>query len=162
MEVLNHDLVGYTARLDRFMEEIHMSSSSGVSGMSVFDQNRLQSYIDALRALKAHQELQPQLDLPESHGNFKWDIGNGPQLADVENESINDILNLCRVLRFELANSQAARVAAGWNVHDSSRADSLVDKVESLLVNYVQVSTPLDLPESSPLAPKAPSGRLGT
>jgi len=160
-EVLNHDVVAYVARLDRFMEELHKSASSGVSEMNVFDQTRLQTYISALRALKAHQESQPQLDLPESHGNFKWEVGAGPQLEGVENESINDALRLLKTARFELVNSQAARVGAGWNEHDSLRVNSYVDKIESLLTNYIQVATPLDMPESSPFAERSGSGRLG-
>jgi len=153
--------VGFIARLDRFYQELHKSASSGVSEMNAFDQKRLQSYIDALRALKKHQEEQPQLDLPESHGAIVYAIEDLGDFTDVENESINDALRLMKVLRHELVNSQSSRVASGYNKHDSMRVDSVVSKLESLLKNYIQIATPLDMPESSPKQEQSGAGNQG-
>jgi len=161
MQVLNHDLVGYVARLDRFAEEAHKSASSSVSEVNAFDIQRLKDYLGALKALKAHQESQPQLDLPESHQKFSYEVAEAIEAADVENESINDMLNLFKVLRFELLNSQSARLGSGWMVHDSKRCDSLIAKMESLIANYIEVATPLDLPESSPQEAVSGPGKLG-
>ena len=160
-QIHNHDLAGYIARLDKFAFELHKSASSGVTEMNVYDQERLQSYLDALVTLKGHHEAMPRLDQPESHGVFMFDVKEAVEYELVENESINDLLRLFKMIRFEMVNSQSSRLGSGWISHDSLRVDSYVQKCMDYLASYVQIATPLDQPESAPNAAMSGAGRLG-
>lgn len=160
MIVYNHDVVGIVNRLNRFMDEAYKSVSSSGSSVNSFDQARLQAYINAARVYIAHVVGQPQLDLPESHPRA-YDVEMAPELANVENESINDILVYFDLARFGVINSQSARDASGLKGFDLTRLNSILDKAESLLQNYIASATPLDFPESSPQEEMSGPGKLG-
>jgi len=147
--VLNHDINGMCVRVNRMAEELYKSVSSGLSHTNSFDQARWQSYINAFRTYKAWVEAQPQLDLPETHPR-EINVEPMVEITNVENEAINDVLNLFKILKDEMMSSQSSRMPAGLISHDSIRIDALVDKIEKLLVDYVAVIQPVDFPESSP------------
>lgn len=158
--VLNHDVAGLIARLNRFREELYKSVSSGIGGMNSFDQARLVQYLTAARTFIAWVVSQPQLDLPESHPK-QWILENDPVIENVENEDVNMLLNLLGLAVEELKNSQSGRLPAGLLGFDESRVQALLTKADNFLTNYIQIATPLDLPESSPQEVLSGPGKKG-
>jgi hypothetical protein len=158
--VYNHDVAGLHARLNRFLTELALSQSNGSSQVLEHDQSRLQSYIAAIRSYMGWVEAQPTLDLPETHPTT-YPLDPDPAIPEIENESIRDVLRMITLAREELVNGQSARMASNFVKFDSARVRAVVDKVENFLTAYIQTTTPLDFPESSPMDAIAPSGRVG-
>lgn len=157
----NHDVAGMYRRINRFIVEILKSVSSGGSQVNSFDQTRLQSYIGAIRAYHNWVIGQPQLDLPETHPRI-IQLETAPAVpAEVENESVRDVVYMLELARDELVNGQTSRNPSGFVSFDSARLTAVVDKVEALLLNYIQTVTPLDLPESSPSRTISSAGLTG-
>lgn len=157
----NHDVAGLYRRINRFIFEILKSVSSAGSQVNTFDQTRLQSYIGAIRAYQAWVMAQPQLDLPETHPRV-IQLEPAPVVpAEVENESVRDVVYMLELARDELVNGQTSRNPSGMVSFDAARLTAVIDKVEQLLISYVQVVTPLDLPESSPSRVLSSAGLLG-
>jgi hypothetical protein len=158
--VYNHDVAGIHARVNRFLTEMALSQSNGTSQVIAYDQARLQSYIAAIRTYKQWVLDQPLLDLPETHPT-KYPLDPDPTLPEIENESIRDVLRMLLLAREELVNGQSARMSSGLIKFDDARFSAVIDKVENFLKNYIATTTPLDFPESSPMDPMAPAGKIG-
>lgn len=158
--VYNHDIAGLHRRINRFVVELAMSQSNGVSQVIEHDQARLQTYLDALKTYKAWVQAVPMLDLPETHPT-QYMLEADPVLPEVENESVADVMRLFILMREELLNSQSARLASTLTKHDDTRLSAIIEKAQNFLTNYIQVTTPLDLPESSPDEAMAPAGKIG-
>lgn len=148
-KVLNHDICGFVRRVDRFVFELHKSASSSLAAMNEFDKVRLIAYLASARAYLGWVISQPQLDLPESSPR-EYDIEDIEPFELVDSEDINDLIRMWELLRIELINSQSARHPAGLLAFDQSRATAVLDKIERFKLDYIDVATPLDLPESSP------------
>jgi hypothetical protein len=88
------------------------------------------------------------------------DLGELKELVNVENDNIAYLLNFFRVFKIELVNSQSARRSAGFIEHDSMRFDTYVAKIEEY-IKYIGETSPLDLPESSPMVASTGNGNLG-
>jgi hypothetical protein len=160
MKVLNHDIVSLIRRMRRFEIELEKSVSSGISELSKFDLDRLASYIKTIKEFKGYSVAQPELDLPES-SPLEIDLGEMNELKDVENDDIAFMLNLFRIFKIELVNSQSARRSAGLISHDSVRVDSYIQKLEDFISKFVEATNPLDLPESSPMVQSSGAGNTG-
>lgn len=158
--VYNDDVDGLHRRLNRFLVELAKSASSGVSLTSDFDQSRLSSYLDAITAYHDWIMAQPQLDLVETNDQ-QIVLEPNPVLADVENEDVWDVINLLTRCREELVNSQSARLPSGLVSFDSSRFMAIINKTDKFLNDYIKKTTPIDLPQSSPLDPMSGAGKRG-
>jgi glycyl-tRNA synthetase beta subunit len=158
--VYNHDILGFYNRINKFIEEVMKSQSSNLSEVNDFDKNRLRSYLSAMRFYHDQVQSAPDLDLPETTPRL-YDLREKPVVPDMENESCADICRLFEILRDEMINSQSARRGAKLVSFDSARLIQVISKVESFLSNYVDVATPLDLPESAPRATMTGEGRKG-
>lgn len=158
--VYNSDVAGLHRRINRFIVEMAKSASNQSSLMSEFDQNRLESYLSAVKAYVGWVVSQPALDLPETSPR-EYQLDEDPVLTVVENEAITDILRMLEVAREEMVNGQSARMPCGLLVFDVQRLNAIVNKIEKFLIDYVRVITPLDLPESSPSRAIAPKGSTG-
>ena len=66
LETYNTDVYGLVRRMNRFILEMALSQSSGVSKTTSFDVGRALSYINAVRQYLAWVVAQPELDLPET------------------------------------------------------------------------------------------------
>ena len=159
-QVNNHDIVGLYQRLNRFIEELYKSASSGVSEVNEFDQARLTTYLNAVDTYHAWVINQPHLDCPETAPRY-YDLDEPPVVDTVENENVNDLIRILLIARDELVNAQSARTPANLNPFDSARLTAIVQKCRLFLLDYIQVATPLDLPESSPEKPQSGPGRTG-
>ena len=156
----NTDVFGVVRRINRFIEEIFLSASSGVSRTSVFDVARAKSYIGAIRAYVTWVVSQPELDLPET-GPRAINLPASPVIPTIENESLYDLAILFELSRDELANSQSSRLSSNLIKYDRDRLVALLDKADAFITNFIQVVDPLDLPESSPMANVSGPGRQG-
>ena len=159
-KVYNHDIVGLYNRLNRFVEELYKSVSSATSEVNLFDQTRLETYLNAIDTYHNWVNNQPHLDLPETHPR-EYILEEKPKVEETENENVNDVIRLLVLCRDELINSQSARNPAQLNEFDSMRLRAVTAKTRAFLVEYVQVSTPLDMPESSPQEVLSGPGRMG-
>lgn len=155
LQVYNHDIVGMISRIQRFFVELQDSSSSGVNMVTTADQARLQSYLAALTAYQAWVVASPQLDLPETNRTL-WSVAPLAPIVYVDNDSINDLLRMLNLMCLELLSCQSSTLPAGLTGFDAARLTSYIAKAGNFLTAYIQVATPLDLPESSPSAPASP------
>ncbi len=160
--VYNMDVSGVARRLNRFVNELIRSVSSGTSQVNSFDQQRALEYVAATQSYIDHIVGQPQLDLPESHPTefpveprVEWSIN------DIENESIIDLVQMLEITREEIINGQSARLPAGLISFDETRVRAVLAKANSFLTGYVANVTPIDLPESSPMREMVQPGRGG-
>lgn len=160
LAVNNMDIVGIYNRINDFMYEMQKSVSSQTSEVNEFDQSRLTTYLDAIDTYHAWVIDQPKLDLPETSPRT-YPLREAPEYPIVENENVNDIIRMMTISRDEIVNSQSARNAAGLNQFDSARLTAIVAKIRAFLANYVQVATPLDVPESSPGMETSGAGKTG-
>ena len=158
--VNNQDVVGLYNRINDFIYEMFKSVSSQTSEVNEFDQARLATYLNAIDTFHDWVMNQPHLDLPETSPRL-YPLRAPDELPIVENENINDITRMMTVARDELTNSQSARVAAGLNKFDSARLTAMIEKLRRFLTDYIQIATPLDVPESSPAMPSSGHGRQG-
>ena len=158
--VYNHDVAGICRRINRFLEELVKSVSSGVQLMNEFDQKRIMSYLQAIATYRDWITAQPQLDLPETHPRT-IEIGPDAEVPVVENEATRDLLNLLQLARDELVNSQSARLPSGLVGFDEGRLTAIVNKANNFLVSYVQKTQPVDMPESSPSYIITGAGKTG-
>ena len=158
--VYNHDVAGVHRRINRFIEELMKSASSAGSQVTSHDQTRLDSYLNAIVTYLDWVVAQPLLDLPETHPR-QWDLDTDPSVQDVENESIRDVIAMMELARDETVNGQSARMASGLIPFDENRIRAVVAKAGMFLTDYIQVTTPLDLPESSPMRSMTQPGRTG-
>lgn len=159
-QTYNADIKGLYNRINRFIAEAMHQQSSGVSQINEFDQARLRSYLSACRTYHDHIQSAPNLDLPETHPRM-YDLREKPEVLDLENESLNDIVRLLELCRDELIHSQSARLPVKLISFDSQRFLSIIQKCERFMADYVSVATPLDLPESSPRAVMSGPGKQG-
>jgi len=159
-QVYNQDVLGLVNRINRFIVEVMKAASSGLSYMNTFDLNRSKTYLDAVDSYHAWIKAQPQLDLPETAPRG-YKLEPNPEVPDLENEDINDLIRLWEVARDELLSSQSSRMGCSMIAPDSARLESIIAKARAFLVDYVEPTQPLDLPESSPANPMSGSGRTG-
>jgi hypothetical protein len=156
----NHDVAGLQRRINRFIYEMIKSVSNAGSLMNEYDKNRLSTYLTAIRAYVGWVVSQPQLDLPETSPRAIT-LDPNPTWELMENEAIIDVIRMLEIARDELVNSQASRASSGLNKFDEARILALVTKVEDFLTKYINVITPLDLPESTPMRAMTGAGQTG-
>jgi len=160
LETYNTDVYGLVRRMNRFILEMALSQSSGVSKTTSFDVGRALSYINAVRQYLAWVVAQPELDLPET-GPTKIKLPVSPDVPEMENESIYDLCTLFAIARDELANSQSSRLSSNLIPFDINRLTAVLDKASAFIATYVTVVDPLDQPETSPMASMTGLGRQG-
>lgn len=157
---LNTDVVGLNNRYIRFLVEVMKCASANSSQVKSADLQRLKTYLSALRSYLDHVSREPEMDLPETNPK-SYTLEDLPALSEIENESLADCCRLIELCREEMVNSQTARLASGIIHFDKERQDKIIEKAERFIKDYIEVVTPLDLPESSPRKPTNSSGALG-
>lgn len=146
----NINIEGLISRSRRYKEEWRRSQSGNVSHVSSFDAKRLESYIGSMHAYIDFFQSQDDLDTPEAHGSGVIDLGEPSPEVKVENEAVNDILSLWRLLEVELVNCQSSRLTGKLISHDEVRVRAILKQMSNFLNDYMSKILPLDLPESSP------------
>jgi len=156
----NTDVSGLNRRMNRFIMEMALSQSSGVSQTNSFDLIRSQSYIQAVRSNMAWVVSMPSLDLPET-GPTAIPLPVNPVIPAMENDSIYDLCILMELARDELVNSQSSRMSSNLIAFDADRLSAILDKADSLILSYITVIDPLDQPETSPMSAVTGPGNRG-
>ncbi len=156
----NTDVFGLTRRINRFILEMALSQSSGVSQTNSFDLVRAQTYIQAVRSYLAWVIGQPALDLPET-GPTSISLPAAPVIPVMENDSTYDLCIMMELARDELVNSQSSRLSSNMIAFDSDRLIAIMDKADSLILSYITVIDPLDQPETSPMSAVTGPGNRG-
>ena len=160
MTVNNHDVVPLWDLFNRFLVELTKSVSAGLSLTTIFDSTRLEAYLNAIDRYHDWITAQPQLDLPETHPRV-YALEAAPTIPNVENEDVNQLARLLAITRDELVNCQSARMPSGLVAFDSGRLRATTEKTRKFLIDYVKATSPLDLPETSPMEPPVTSGKGG-
>ena len=148
----NHDILGLVRRINRFVREVSEAQSAGVTAVRAADLERWKSYQGSLAVYKAWIVDQPELDLPETHPE-NYTTPPSPEIPPIENESALDIITMWGKQRDELLASNSSQMATGLISHDAARFDAMHAKIDAFIKDYVEVTLPLDLPESTPSAP---------
>lgn len=156
----NIDIVGIANRICRFIDEIQHFASANTGEVYPADMIRLKSYVDGLRTYHVTIQSLQRMDYVETNADLE-PLRPLPEKAELENESLNDINNLLRRQYQELTHSASARDSSKLNKYDSARFVQSLDRMTSLITNYVEVVTPLDMPNSSPRASAVPEGKTG-
>ena len=161
-KTLNMDIDGLCARLYRFIDEaIHCQSANSAS-IEEWDLNRLKSYVSSALNYRDWFLAVPRLDCPEFHPKeFTVSMWSLDEVMDVENESIKDWARIAHIAMYELANSQSSRIATSLISHDNLRFQAFMDKLVNFMENYMEVTLPLDLPESVPAFASVGEGKIG-
>ena len=144
----NTDVHSISRRLNRIVNELVKSQSSGVSQTMPFDLTRVKAYINALLAYAEYITTEPLLDLPETAPE-EMELPPHPVVPSMENDSVWDIVNLVAIARDELENSQSSRLGTNFVRFDYERLQATMRKALNL-VAYIEAAEPLDLPESMP------------
>lgn len=147
--VKNADIAGLVNRTLGFRKEMIEAQSAGMPSFRAQDIVRLKSYINSLKSYKAWVIGQPALDLPKTHPRGIEVALPPAALVNVENQDIVDIVIMLDSSLVELANGQSADLATGLEIYDAARYDAIIAKIEKFLSEYVEVATPLDMPESA-------------
>lgn len=162
VQTYNHDVAGLCTRIHRFMVEVKKCVSSSNALVNQFDQERLGTYLAAVRGYRDWVVGQVQLDLPETHPRLlEVKLMPDDDVEDIENESLRDVARMFKLAILELASSGSSRQASGLIIFDEKRLTAIVEKVQALLDGYIKAVDPLDLPESSPAYAMSGSGKTG-
>lgn len=156
----NSDIDGLVRRLNRFITEIFLAQSSGVSKTAAFDVKRMKSYTRAIKQYVAWVTSMPLLDLPET-GPRSISLPASPVVPTLENESMYDVAILIELARDEMIGSQSSRMSSNLINFDKERLLAIVDKIDAFIDGYINTVDPLDLPESSPMSPVSGAGKGG-
>ena len=160
MQTYNHDIVTIWNMINRFIREAMKQQSSSNSQVNQFDLERLKSYFSAIRFFHDQVQAAPDLDLPETTPRL-YDLRTIPEVPEMNNESLAHLCRLLELGRDELANSQSAMQGAKLISFDSVRLLQIINKCEAFLADFVEIATPLDLPESNPRVGVTGDGRKG-
>jgi hypothetical protein len=157
--VSNHDVVGILDRLGRFAIELIRSDSSNLSTMTVADKARLTSYLDAVDQYVTYVAASPVLDLPKTSHAVPWPVEPLDPVPAINNEDVEDLVRLFMIAHTEIANSDSAGSGSGLTTFDAARLTAVILKARNFLNVFINKSSPLDLPASSPMDPITPIAR---
>jgi len=155
----NTDVHSLSRRYNRILVEFLKSQSSGVSQTMPFDLVRARAYLASMRRYLDYIIGEPLLDCPET-GPTEIPLPPKPVIANLENDSLWDVINLVVIARDELENSQSARLPTNLIKYDYQRQISYLSKITNL-IDYVEAAEPLDLPESTPMQIVTGPGQRG-
>ena len=157
----NHDVAGLVRRLDRALVEVTKSQSTTISGTLHFDAARLKSYISAARSYRSWASGEPFMDCPASAPLY-IEVPCYGVIQPMDNDSAYDIAQLIDTAILELQSADSGRVSNGFPVkEDGIRFDNTINRIEKLVVNFMDKVEPIDYPESSPRAPSTGQGNTG-
>ena len=161
-EVLNQDIAGLVERVDEVIFEIAHSQSANLTDMRPFDRTRIDEYNAMLNRYAAWIANAPMVDRPETHPRqYPIKYISEAVSIDVENKGLRDLMRSYQAIISEMSNSQSAKQGNGLTVHDKRRFDLEMTKIENFLVEYVDQTQPLDMPESAPSSDAVQPGLRG-
>jgi len=151
--ILNMDIESMVRYLDRIIREMVQSTSSSTTDVRQADASRLQAYIKAIKAKKEAIFAEPELDCPKTN-RVSYEIPECPVVPPMDNDMVRDIANHLVMIREELVQAPGSvNIPNGLSVHDAMRFDTYIRKLENMVEVFISPEEPIDLPETSPLAP---------
>lgn len=158
--VSNFDIAGICNRVTMYAIEIQSSATAYQGGTFLeADMKRAASYFDRIDECITAFNKTP-LDMPKV-SNFTFAVlkpfPQDPDLEQVENQDVGDILRRLKALWIEAANSQSADLSSGINSFDVERFRGILGSCRDVL-NMAADS--MDLPENPSNTP-IPTGGNG-
>ena len=158
-QVSNHDIAGLVVRIDEILYEVLKSQSAGQNDTVSFDRVRIDQYVAALKHYMSWVAAAPEIDLPETHPRMhQIKYLTAEEGIDIENKALRDLVRMLQAAITELTASQSANRASGISTHDKRRFDLIIQKIELFLTEYVDLTHPMDMPESAPSSPPVGPG----
>lgn len=148
MTTKNLTIRGMVDRLLIFMHEVVNSVSAKVGSYRQPDIDRLKEYLFDLKTFKDQAMAKDPADLPHWHSR-DMELPDFPVVSWGENPAVNDIKLIFEALYVEMVKCQSKDLPMGFLPADSARIDALIAHCEEFIENYVEVSMPLDNPESA-------------
>jgi len=149
METLNRNVAVFHRKTLRYLEEVKKSQSAGVTPLKSADRDRILSYTENLRAYLNYVIKQPETDEPESHP-FMLEAPPKPEVADMDNLDLYEAQLLLIVILTENMNSQSSRMGSGYFSFDYNRIMAMLQKLDNLIIDFIDRQKILDMPETSP------------
>lgn len=159
-QTYNIDINSIANRMCRFVDEIQGFQSANGSEMHPEDLIRLKSYLTGLRTFVNTVQQLERMDYVETNADLE-PLRQMPAKIEMENESMNDVNVLLRRAHLELTHSASARQSSKMNKYDEGRLSRSIVRAETLITDYVEVVTPLDMPNSSPRTSAVGEGKTG-
>lgn len=159
--VYNDDVVGLVDRIVRVTTEVLKCQSADMVAYSEYDIARIESYLTDFEKYLNWVVSAPKMDYPETHPT-PHPMPEAPEIADVDNPMVEDILRLLVRMRGEIVSSASARQPSGLVAFDEARQRNMIARARKLITDYIKSVSPIDLPESSPSAPMTGRGITGT
>lgn len=156
----NIDINSISNRICRFTEEIQGFQSGNGGEMHPEDLIRLKSYLTGIRTFVTTVQQLERMDYVETNADLE-PLRAMPSKVDMENESMNDINVLLRRAHSELTHSASSRQSSKLNKYDEKRLMTSIARAEALIKDYIEVVTPLDMPNSSPRTAAVGEGKTG-
>ena len=157
--VRNRNVAGLVRRYDDFIKEIVESDSANQQSTSAADLERWNSYLSAIDRYVAYVVSEPEVDVPES-ASLDIQVKDSPVIPDMENNSVYDLAWMMYDARHEVVNNQS-RTAYNFTKADTKRVTDITEKCRRFLLDYVEQTQPLDMPESIPEFALTGPGRTG-
>ena len=133
----------------QYKKEMNLAASSNVSFIKDHDYVRWVKYFADLDGMNESFHSRKMLDMPESHGKIKLDLGEAEALPERENQGVNMLCQYLGYLEDAYVNSASARLSNGLISFDYMRAKELLEAVNTEMVE-LKDKLPLDLPEVQP------------
>lgn len=157
----NHDIAGLVRRMDRALVEVTKSQSTAISGTLPFDNVRLKAYIASARSYRTWMSGEPFMDAPATTPLY-IEVPCYGQVVPMDNDSAWDVAQLLDTAILELQSADSGRISNGFPVKDDGvRFDRTIERIEKLLLNFMEKVEPVDYPESSPRAASTGQGNTG-
>jgi len=159
-KTFNIDIVGICNRIVRYIEELQHFASGNAAEVFPADLVRIKSYLSGLRTFHDTIQSLARMDYVETNAQLE-PLRALPSQADLENESLNDMVRYLMRAHIELSNSSSARDSSKLNKFDSARFLASITRAETFAAQYIEQVTPLDMPNSSPRAAAVGEGLVG-
>ena len=147
--IRNNDLVGAVERIDICVAELARSESADSGGAQIFDRARIDMYNRQIDEYMNYVVAQTgKVDVPHTYPTY-YDIDyiSNELNVDITNKAMRDLLRLYLQMMEQLSKSGSAGWSNGIQQHDYGRYVLIRDKIQAFLTDYVDVVTPVDMPE---------------
>ena len=148
-QIRNNDLVGAVERIDIAVAELARSESADSGGSQVFDRTRIDMYNKQIDEYMDYVvAVTGKVDIPHTYPtNYPIDYISNSLDVDITNKAMRDLIRIYLQMMEQLSKSGSAGWSNGIQTHDYSRYVMIRDKIQSFLNDYVDVVTPIDMPE---------------
>ena len=160
-EIPNMQLTYILAYLRDFHYSVGKSQAADqADGFPVLaDMTRLKNRIEDMKVQWEFVASLPLLDCPESHGILQHIVPVLEDLPNPENKDVKYVMNFIRMMHFEMATCQSARMITGIQQHDAERGRQYLANIEKFVMDYIEPRTPNDWPDAAPEEGQVGSGR---